>query len=86
MSAVLKRNAKAFSLNAIFDVRRRRRHEMIFWNSSETAEASDFKIYHEVALDTVYISTGNDIMNYFRSEENRTNVQILGPVRVAISR
>ena len=69
-----KRNAKAFSLNAIVDVRLRR-HEMIFFlNISETIRMSDFKIYHKVALDGLYISTGNDITNYFRSEANRTNV------------
>ena len=42
-----KRNAKAFSLNAIVDVRRRlrRRHEM-FFNISETFRASDFIRFH----------------------------------------
>ena len=29
--SIVKRNAKAFSLNAIVDVRRLRRHEMIFF-------------------------------------------------------
>ena len=33
----------AFSINAIVDVRRRLRHEMIFY-ISETAKASNFKI------------------------------------------
>ena len=60
--AIFKRNGKALWLNAIVDVRRRRRHEMIFFNISETITASDFKINHEVALDSLYISTGNDVI------------------------
>ena len=46
------------SQNVIVDVRRhlRRPHEMIF-NILETIRASDFKIYHKVALDSLYIST-----------------------------
>ena len=43
-----------------------------FFNISETI--SDFKIYHKVALDSLCISTGNDVINYFRSVTNRTNV------------
>ena len=39
---VVKRNVKAFPLNAIVDVRLRR-HEMILLNVSETVRASDFK-------------------------------------------
>ena len=34
----------------------------------------------------VYISTRNDVTIYFQPSENRTNVSILGHVRVAISR
>ena len=45
-----------------------------FFNISETIRASLFKIYQKVALDSLYISTGNDVINYFRSEANRTNV------------
>ena len=46
---VFKRNANAFSLNAIVDVRlRRHRHEMTFLNISETTRASYFKSYHIV--------------------------------------
>ena len=56
-SRVFKRNAKAFSPNAIVDVRLRRRHQMICWNISETVRASDVKIYHKIALDSLYIST-----------------------------
>ena len=68
------RNAQAFSLNSIVDVRlRRRRHEMIF-NISETIVASDDKIYHKVALDSLDIWIGNDVINYFRSEANSSNV------------
>ena len=72
---IFKRNAKAFSLNVIVDVRRRlRRHEMIFFNFSETVRASDFKIYHNLALHSLYIWTGKDVINYFRSAANRINV------------
>ena len=71
-SVFIERNA--FSLNAIVDVRLRPRHEMIFFNISETIRASDFKIYHKIALDSLYISTGKDVINYFHSEANRTNV------------
>jgi len=80
-------SAIAFALSAIVDVRRRlRRHEMIFFNISETIRASDFKIYHNVALDSLYISTGNDVTSYFRSAANQTNVQMFGDILVAISR
>ena len=60
----------------IFDRRRSRlrRHEMIFLNISETIGVIDFKSYHKVVLDGIYISTGNDVISYFRSAANRTNV------------
>ena len=75
-----KRNAKAFPPNAIVDVRRRLRcHEM-------KTVSSDFKIYRNLALDGLYISAGNDIINYFRSVANRTNVKIVGRVRAVIFR
>ena len=80
----LKRNANAFSLNAIVNVRLRR-HEMIF-NISKTMRDNDLKIYDRIALKSVYILTGNDVINYFRSEANRINVYILGQVQVAIPR
>ena len=70
LGPLVKRNAKAFSLSAIVDVRfrrLRRRHEMI----------CDFKIKicHKVAVDSLFISPGNDVINYFLwSEANRTNV------------
>ena len=64
---IFKRNA-----NAIVDVRRR--HEITFFNISENIRDSDFKIYDRVALDSLYISTGNDVINGFRSEANHTNV------------
>ena len=51
-----------------------RRHEMIFFNISKTIRDSDFKIYHKVVLDSLFIRTGNDVINYFRSAANRTNV------------
>ena len=64
---LFKRNAKAFSLNAIVDVRHRRLrcYEQIFLNISETVRACAFKIYRKVAIDNMYISTGNDVINYF---------------------
>ena len=40
---IFKRNAQAFSLNAIVDVCHRRRHEMILLNISESIRASDFE-------------------------------------------
>ena len=55
------------------------------YNISETSTASIFKIYQFVALDSICISAGNDIIISFRSTANRINVFILGHVRVAIS-
>ena len=37
-------------------------------------KACNFKIYRKGALDSLYISTGNDVIIYFRSAANRTNV------------
>ena len=37
---------------------------MISLNISEITRASDFKIYHKVAIDCLYISTGNDVINF----------------------
>ena len=84
--SIIKWNANTFSLNAIVDVRRRRRHDMIFLYISESTRASDFKFCRNVAADSLYISTGNDVMSYFQSAVNRTNVYILGHVLVTISR
>ena len=63
---LFKRNANAFSLNAIVDIRRRRlrRHEMMFGNISETTRDSSFKIHHNVTQVSLYLSTGNDITIY----------------------
>ena len=60
------RNASvSFSHNATGDIRLR---EIIFGgNISETTRASNFKLYHRVALDSLYISTRNDIIICFRS-------------------
>ena len=80
-----RRNANAFSLYAIVQVRLRRRHEMIF-NISETTKASNFKIKHNIALYSPYSFTGNEVTSCFRSAANRINVFTLGHVRVAISR
>ena len=55
LSCIIKQNAKAFSLNAIVNVRR----EMILKKISRgTIRASDFKIYHKIALHSLHISTG----------------------------
>ena len=51
---------------------------------SETARHSNFKIYHNVSQDSLYISTGNHVIICFRSAANRTNVSILGHVRLLI--
>ena len=48
--------------------------KLFFFNISEIIRASEFKVYHKVALDSLYISAGKDAINYFRSEVNRTNV------------
>ena len=45
-----------------------------FLNISETVRASDFQISRKVDLDSIYISTGSDIINYFQSAANLTNV------------
>ena len=73
---IYKRNANAFSLNAIVDVHsRRRRHEMILLNISETTRARNFK------FDSLYICTQYDVTSYFWSAGNRIKVFILGHVR-----
>ena len=81
LSLFIKRNANAFSLNAIVDVRLLRRprcHEMIFFNISKTIRASDFKIYLIVPLNSFHILTGNDVTIYFWLAANCTNVSIFG--------
>ena len=52
MPTVSKRNANAFSPNAIVDVCRRR--EMIFF-ISKTTKPSNFNISHSIALDNLYL-------------------------------
>ena len=47
-------------------------------NISETNKASNFKKVNSVALDTLYIFTGNDVTSYFRSAVNRRNAFIWG--------
>ena len=49
-----------------------------FFNISESFRASNFKIYHNVVLDSLYILTGNDATVYFRAAANRTKVSISG--------
>ena len=53
---------------------------------SETTRANNFKIHRDVSLNSLYISTGNDVINCFRSATIRSNVLIFGHVRFAISR
>ena len=44
----------------------------------ETTRACRFQIYHNVAFDSLYIPTENDITTYFRSAANRIHVLIWG--------
>ena len=44
---------------------------------SETANDSRFKIQPGMAIDSLNIFTGNDVIGYFRSVANRTNMFIL---------
>ena len=48
---------------------------------SEITSASNSNIYHNVAHDSLYISTRNDVTICFLSAANRTNVSLLGHVR-----
>ena len=57
-----------------------------FWYILKTAGASNLRIYYNIALDSLYISTGDDVIIYFRSAANRINGFIFGHVQVAISR
>ena len=57
-----------------------------FWEISEAARAINFNIYLSVALDSLYTSTRNDLIIYFRSAANCINVFILAHVWVVISR
>ena len=70
-STVFKRNANAFSLNAIVDVRLRHRH--FIRNILEATRASNVEICLSIALDCSYISTGNDVITSFRLAANRIN-------------
>ena len=40
-------------------------------SQKQTTRASNFKIFHNVAHDSPYISTGSDVTIYFRSAANR---------------
>ena len=76
-------------VNASSSFRYFKRNAVTKWfylNIPETVRASDFKICRKVALNSLYFSTGNDVINYFLSAANRTNVLTFGHVRVAISR
>ena len=57
-----------------------------FWKTLtlETTWASNISIYHNVSLESRYISTRNDVTGYLRSAVNRINMFILGHVHVAI--
>ena len=63
--------------SSMHDTTRLRRREMIFLNISDSIRAINFKIYHNIAHGSLYISIRNDITIYFRSAPNRTNVSIL---------
>ena len=41
---------------------------------SKITEASNLAIYHKVALGSISMSTGYDIIRYFRSSTNYVNV------------
>ena len=65
---IIMRNAYAkLSQNAIVDVRRRESPSgnYYFLNISETTRTSNFKIYHKLYLDSLYISTANNIIIIF---------------------
>ena len=47
------------------------------FNIWKSIRASNFKIYHNVVLDSLYILTRNVATIYFRSAANHTNVSIL---------
>ena len=55
------------------------------WKIIETAKAGNFKIYQNVALDSIYVSTENDVVIYFRLAGNCINVFILVLVWVTMS-
>ena len=81
---IMKWNANEYSFNAIVDVRRRR-HEIIYLNISQITWARNVKIYHHLAMDSLYMPTGSDITSYFQSAANRTKMSVFGHVRDAIS-
>ena len=59
----------------IVDVRRRRRRRRRAPNAkfflSQTTAARNVNIYHEVTLDSLYISVGNIITSYFPTSDRR---------------
>ena len=50
---------------------------MMFGNILETIRGCSLKIDHNVAHNSLYISTRNDVAVYFRSAANRTDVLFL---------
>ena len=58
---------------------------MNLFNISKTARAIDFKISHNVVLNSRYILTGNDVTIYFWSATTRVNVLFLGHILIEIS-
>ena len=60
--------------------------QMADFDFLQNYESWQFQNLTDIALDSLYISTGNDVARYFRSAENRIKVFILGQFRVAISR
>ena len=61
------------------------RREISSSDISKTVWPRITKFYGDIHTDIVYIQTGYDVIICFRSAANRTNVKILGHVRVAIS-
>ena len=52
-------------------------HKWLILICPETDKTSSFKIKYEIALDSLYMFTGNDVNTYFRSAENRIGSRFL---------
>ena len=50
--------------------------KLFFFNISETVKASNFKIYHRIALDSLYIFTGNDVTIYILPVGSKSHKRI----------
>ena len=49
---------------------------IFFTITSENATASNFKLYHHVALNSLYFTAKNDAPNYFWSAGNRIGMSM----------